>query len=78
MELAPLYYKILHKDEVALVVNEKMVPSGKTSIPGHCVGICVCPIMSSLIPPPINRNKCWLVEMVCAVYHPLDSQNKAL
>ena len=34
--------------------------------------------MTSLVPPPINKNGCKWVEMVCAVHHPLDSQNKAL
>ena len=37
----------------------------------------ICSIMSSLVPPPVNRSGYWWVEMVCAGHHPLHSKHKA-
>ena len=40
--------------------------------------INICTIISSPVPPLINKNICRWIEIVCAGHHSLDSQNKAL
>lgn len=74
IELAATYpcnfsLKNLHKGEVGLVINKKVVPSGETRMTAHWQ----CTTVPSLVLPPKNRNGYKWIEMVRAVLHPLDS-----